>query len=172
MISLTAEYALRAVVLLANDPEEALGTRAIAEASQSPVGYMSKVLQALSKMGLVTSRPGRTGGFMLARPAGAISVLEVVNAVDPIRRITQCPLEKPGHQDHLCPLHSRLDSAAAMVEKSFRDSTIADLVADPVRPAPLCGATRCKSAPSVEPVARMGEPLPVIPRAPDAAAPG
>ena len=50
----------------------------------------------------------------------------------PIPRITRCPLDIPAHADRLCPLHQRLDEAAALIEKSFRESTVADMTVRPV----------------------------------------
>jgi hypothetical protein len=56
--------------------------------------------------------------------------LDVINAVDPIERIVVCPLGIEGHTK-LCPLHRRLDDAIAMVEKSFSETVVAELVSDP-----------------------------------------
>ena len=83
---------------------------------------------ALARVGLLRSQRGREGGFMLARPAGEMSVLSVVNAIDPLKRILVCPLDRPEHSGQLCPLHQRLDEAAAYLERSFAAWTIADLV--------------------------------------------
>lgn len=141
MISQTAEYALRAVVWLASHPDAAMGTAHVAAATQVPPGYMSKVLQALARSGLVVSQPGRKGGFQLTRIATRISVLEVINAVDPIQRIRKCPLDLKTHGERLCPLHRRLDEAMASVEEAFAGSTIAELISDSSRPTPLCEST-------------------------------
>jgi len=138
MISQTAEYALRAVVWLASHPDQAIGTPRISEAAQVPPGYLAKVLQMLARAGLVTSTPGRRGGFQLTREPGAISVLDVVDAVDPIGRITTCPLGLASHRGKLCPLHRRLDEAMAEVERAFAGSTIAELIAGEGEPLPLC----------------------------------
>lgn len=140
MISLTAEYALRAIVLMASRPATAVGTRGIADATQVPVGYLSKVLQALARVGLVRSRPGRSGGFVLGREPKAISVLDIVQAVDPIQRVRRCPLGRREHSGKLCPLHRRLDHAVALVERAFRESTIAELVAEATDQRALCAA--------------------------------
>jgi DNA-binding IscR family transcriptional regulator len=67
------------------------------------------------------------GGFTLAVPSGELTVLDVVQAVDPVQRIEHCPLGIPEHRS-LCPLHARLDETAAMVEKALGSSTIADLL--------------------------------------------
>ena len=137
-ISQTAEYALRAVVWLAREPENAVGTPRIARATQVPAGYLSRVLQSLARAGLVTSNPGRSGGFRLARPPKRITVLDVVNAVDPVRRIGKCPLKIDDHGSNLCPLHRRLDAAIGATEKAFRETSIAELLTEPSTSRPLC----------------------------------
>lgn len=63
---------------------------------------------------------------MLTRTPEELSVYDVVQAVSPMTRIRECPLGLDSHGTNLCPLHRRLDEAAAMVEQAFRDSTIAD----------------------------------------------
>jgi Rrf2 family protein len=146
MISPTAEYALRAIVALGQQRGEPLTTPRIADSTRVPAGYLAKVLQILGRAGLVISRRGLGGGFILSRPAEEISVLEVVNAVDPIARIETCPLNIPGHGTNLCPLHNRLDEAIASVEKSFAETSIADLLAEPGRTSPLC-STESKPMP-------------------------
>ena len=138
MFSQTVEYALRAVVLLASQPDTPMTTQRIAERTQVPVGYLSKVLQNLGREGLVHSQRGVHGGFTLARASAEITILQVVNAVDPIRRINACPLGLASHAEELCPLHRRLDDALAHIEKAFSDSTIADLLAEPTQSPPLC----------------------------------
>jgi Rrf2 family transcriptional regulator, nitric oxide-sensitive transcriptional repressor len=138
MISQTAEYALRAVVWLAGHPDADLSTPNIARVTQAPPGYLSKVLQALSRAGLVESRPGRKGGFRLLRPPTELSVLDVVNAVDPVLRIRHCPLNLESHAAGLCPLHRRLDAALGQVEEAFAKTTIGELLADSADAPPLC----------------------------------
>ena len=138
MISPTAEYALRAVVVLAQGHPEAMVCSRIAEVTRVPAGYLSKVLQILGRSGLVRSKRGLGGGFVLGRPAGEMSVLEVVNAVDPLKRIERCPLGIETHGTELCSLHRRLDAATAMVERSFAETTVADLLADRSPSTPFC----------------------------------
>ncbi len=131
MLSQTAEYALRAAVYLAEVDPEPRTARQIAEAIQVPPGYLSKVLQALSRAGLVQSQRGLGGGFRLEKPATELTVLDIIRVVDPFRRIRSCPLELPEHADQLCPLHQQLDDAMAAIEASFRSATIADMVRQP-----------------------------------------
>ena len=142
MISRTAEYALRAIVCLADRAEPALTTQELARVTRVPAGYLPKVLQALGRAGLVTSQRGLHGGFALSRPPEEISVLAVINAVDPLQRIRKCPLGIAGHGHKLCPLHKRLDDATAMVEQAFAETTIAELLAAPNSSRPLCEAAK------------------------------
>ncbi len=128
MISSTAEYALRAIVHLATRSEKAQTAQQIAEITRVPSGYLSKVLQDLAKARIVLSQRGPNGGFTLSRPPEEISILEVINAVDPIQRIHACPLGLPEHGTKLCALHQRLDDAMSYVEQMFRDSTMADMM--------------------------------------------
>ncbi|MCB9852236.1 MAG: Rrf2 family transcriptional regulator [Phycisphaerales bacterium] len=141
MISPTAEYALRAVVAIAQaDNDDAVTTQRVARMTKVPPGYLPKVLQMLGRAGLVESRRGLGGGFRLAKPAAQMSVLEVVNAVDPIKRIESCPLDLVTHGLNLCPLHKRLDEAYAHVEQSFAQTTIAEILGAPGRSTPFCEA--------------------------------
>jgi Rrf2 family nitric oxide-sensitive transcriptional repressor len=140
MISRTAEYALRAVVHLAaaansDSPSRTVGQ--IAAATRVPEGYLSKVLQSLSRSGVITSQRGLGGGFRLARAAGETSIYDVIQAIDPLQRIHQCPLGIPEHT-RLCPLHKRLDDAMSLIEEQFRATTIAELLeeSDPGRTSP------------------------------------
>jgi Rrf2 family protein len=103
-----------------------------------PEGYLAKVLRSLALAELVRSQRGPQGGSVLARPAKQITVYDVVQAVDPIRRITSCPLGIREHGVNLCPLHRRLDQAIAMVEEAFKNTTIAELVSTPTGPQSLC----------------------------------
>ena len=138
MFSQTQEYALRAVVWLASHTDEgAVGHQRIADETSVPASYLSKVLQSLTRAGLLTSRRGAGGGFQLDRDPAKLTVLEVVNAVDPIKRITTCPLGLKTHGTHLCPMHSRLDQALELVTDALEKSTIAEVLSEPGRPLPL-----------------------------------
>lgn len=139
MISLTAEYALRAVLHLAavSEGHPSLTVGQIAEATHVPPGYLSKVLQSLSRSGLIASQRGLGGGFRLVKPPAEISLYEVIQAVDPMERIRTCPLGLEAHGTTLCPLHRRLDDAMALIETQFRATTIAELLEKPKPGKPL-----------------------------------
>jgi len=138
VISQTVECALRAVVHLASQAPAARTTDQVARATRVPRAYLSKVLQSLSRAGLVHSQRGIGGGMTLTRSPIDITILEVVNAVEPIQRIRTCPLDLAAHGAHLCPLHRRLDNALSLFEDAFRHTTLAEVLAEPSRSVPLC----------------------------------
>src|SRR5438270_8857183 len=109
MISASAEYALRAMVCLAGAKGAAMTSQTVAQVSRVPPGYLAKILQHLVKAGLITSQRGLNGGFVLARRADQITLLDVVQVSDPSQRIHTCPLGIASHGARLCPLHRRLD---------------------------------------------------------------
>ena len=125
MFSQTAEYALRAIITIAQ--RQGITAQAISLESHVPLDYLSKVLNLLGRAGIVRAQRGRGGGFTLASPAEQMTVLDVVNAVDPIRRIRSCPLQLKAHGTNLCPLHRKLDDALASVEAAFAATPIAEL---------------------------------------------
>jgi Rrf2 family protein len=138
MFSQTVEYALRAVVHLADKSPEAQTTDQIAAATLVPKPYLSKVLQGLRRANVVLLKRGIGGGVTLVKRPNQLTILDVVNAVEPIGRITHCPLGLKTHGVHLCPLHRRMDNALAMVEDAFRKTTLAEVLAEPTRSHPLC----------------------------------
>lgn len=138
MFSQTVEYALRAVVHLAYEAPAARTTAQIADATRVPRDYLAKILQGLSKKGIVTTQRGVGGGVSLAKEPGELTILDVVNAVEPIERITTCPLGLKTHGVRLCPLHRRLDDALAQVEAAFGRTTLAEVLAEPSESVPLC----------------------------------
>ena len=138
MFSSTTECALRAVVWLAGQPDQSVTVRKIANGARVPASYLSKVMQTLKRAGLVRSCRGPRGGFTVTRPPERISVLDVINAVAPIRRINKCPLRLDSHSGELCRLHAHLNQTAALIEEAFGKTTVADLLKTPSRSTPLC----------------------------------
>ena len=138
MFSKKVEYALRAVAYLASKSSGAWAVEQIAVTTKVPQPYLAKVIQELVHAGIVKSQRGIGGGITLAKSAAELTMLEVVNAVDPIRRIETCPLELKSHGVRLCPLHKRLDQAHALVEEAFRSTTLAEILSEPSESTPLC----------------------------------
>lgn len=127
MVSQTVEYALRAMGHLAVLRGIPATSHAIASVTHVPQGYLSKIMRALVCAELVRSFRGRRGGFVLARSAANITVLDIVNAVDPIRRINCGPMGDPLHAS-LCPIQHCLDDALGLMEEKFRGATLISVV--------------------------------------------
>ena len=138
MFSQTVEYALRAVVHLAQHAPKPQTTAEIAATTQVPAAYLSKVLQGLRGKEIVKLRRGIGGGVTLVGSPADLTILDVVNAVDPIARITTCPLDLSSHGGRLCALHRIMDNALMEVEGAFRATTLAELLEDPNQSVPLC----------------------------------
>jgi Rrf2 family protein len=140
MFSNTVEYALRAIVHLAYEAPEARTTAQIAEATKVPKDYLSKILQGLAKKGIVQTQRGVGGGVALAKTPEELTILDVVQAVEPesVKRTTTCPLGLAAHGATLCPLHKRMDDAVAMVEAAFKATTLAEVLGEPSDSVPLC----------------------------------
>ena len=147
MFSQTAEYALRTVVHLTDQSPLAQTIDQIATTTHVPKAYLSKVVQGLCRAHIVTARRGVGGGIVLAKPPGELTILDVVNAVEPIVRIQQCPLGLKTHGEHLCPLHRQMDETLAMIEKTFQQTTLAEIVAEPTHSRPLCETPADKPTP-------------------------
>jgi Rrf2 family protein len=130
MISRTVEYALRAVVCLAGHAPASVSAGRASRETRVPVSYLSKVLQALVRGGLVAATRGARGGYALARKPASVTLLDVVNAIEPIERLGACPDGTAGHRvgTKLCPLHRCIDCAVAEVERTFAGKTVAALL--------------------------------------------
>lgn len=142
MFSQTVEYALRAVVHLADHSPSPRTTDQIAVATLVPKPYLSKVIQGLCGANILQSKRGVGGGVALVKTPSALTILDVINAVEPIARIRQCPLGLKSHGIRLCPLHKRMDNALAIVEAAFRDTTLAEVLAELTAPCANCRPAR------------------------------
>lgn len=133
MFTTTTEYALRAAVYLASHPGRQTALQ-VATATKVPQRYMAKVLQLLVEAGVTDSQRGPAGGFTLRRPAREVTALQVVQAVEPLRRIRTCPLDLPEHCPTLCPLHQLLDNLSEVAEARLGSTSIADLISKSIAP--------------------------------------
>lgn len=137
-VSQTAEYALRAVVWLAQNAGVPQTTQQLADGTRVSISYLPKVLKPLGVVGILTSQRGINGGYTLDRDPDGLTVLEVINCVDPLKRISSCPLKLATHARGLCPLHQLLDDAAGDLERRFREMTITTLLRKDTGLKPLC----------------------------------
>ncbi|NNG16149.1 MAG: Rrf2 family transcriptional regulator [Gemmatimonadales bacterium] len=129
MFSDTAEYALRAVLYLAQHQGSGPHPAAeIAERLRVPANYLSKILHALALADVVQSSRGKRGGFELSRHPGEISLLSVVSVFDSIDARRRCLLGREEcSDDRACPVHARWGKLGEEVARFVRETTLADL---------------------------------------------
>ena len=99
----------------------------LSEHAKIPADYVPRVMQQLNDAGIVRTKRGPGGGYILAIPASELTALQVVNAIAPVSRIDHCPLGIPGHET-LCPLHAKLDEAYAELQRVLASTVIADIL--------------------------------------------
>ena len=89
--------------------------------------YLRKVLSPLRDAGIVQTRRGSGGGVSLDADPAKLTVLQVVEAIEPVPRIERCPLGIPGHTS-LCPLHAQLDETLRGVRYALANTFVSSLV--------------------------------------------
>jgi Rrf2 family iron-sulfur cluster assembly transcriptional regulator len=131
MISRTSEYALKALLVLARgETSMPLTADRIAEVTGTPRNYMSKTLYALAKGGLVRGTRGPAGGFALAKPAGSISVADVVAIFAEPPRTHRCLLGTGDcNAEQPCAAHYPWSSVRNAAHMALAATTLADLLA-------------------------------------------
>lgn len=144
LLSEACEYGLRSVVWLARCPDEPQKVKDIAQEIQAAPGYLVKVLQDLTRAGILAARRGSNGGFTLLSDPAKLTALDVINAIDALERIRSCPLGTKSHNRNLCPIHRRIDDAMALIEESFRQVTILEVVENDSLAELQCGRLQPK----------------------------
>jgi Rrf2 family protein len=134
LLSHTGEYALRAVLYIAQNETEASLVRndSIAEALDVPRNYLSKILHTLAREGVLMSSRGPTGGFRLARKPDTIPLRQVVAPFDAVDGPRTCILGRPRCSDrNPCPAHGRWKSISEQVAAFFSGTSVGDLLREP-----------------------------------------
>ena len=130
MLSQTAEYALRAVLYLAQySGSRPLRVSEVADALRIPRNYLSKILHRLARGGVLVSLRGKAGGFQLAVRPDRVALSAVITPFDRVQERRRCLLGRPQCTDgRACAVHSRWKDVADRVAEFFRDTTVADLL--------------------------------------------
>jgi Rrf2 family protein len=103
----TGEYAIRAILFLARQSEDALVMSSeVAKKEDIPSHYLAKILQRMAKYGYVDSYKGRGGGFKITKLALDSSILEIVERIEgPVITLKCVTGLKECSDEHPCPLH-------------------------------------------------------------------
>jgi Rrf2 family protein len=141
-----AEYALHSLLTLATRPDP-VSVRDLATFQNIPERFLAKIFTRLKKAKLVEGIEGISGGFVLARPAGEIRVMEVLAAVDPGRTLfacaeirSKCALFDATAPDWAtvgtCRIHAFMLDAEKVLQGFLASKTLADLVCEFEHKAP------------------------------------
>ena len=158
MFSTKAEYGLRVMVELARGVDgEPVPLAEIAARGGLPLAYLEHLVARLRKAGLVDSRRGSRGGYMLARPAGEITAAEIVEALEgsiaPIECISQGPdgsiiCTRESDPGHVCPTKLLWTRVRMSIIGTLRETTLADLLISP----PLASGSHAEASLQIEPL--------------------
>ncbi len=127
------DYAVRAMLALsAPDVEPWLSASRISGAMTIPERFLPRVLRDLARAGLVEARTGRAGGYRLARAARAITLFDVIAAVEPEDDDRRCILRGiPCDPDGRCAVHDTFAQARSAMQGRLAATTLADLSRPP-----------------------------------------
>ena len=136
-LSKKADYALMAMKHLATRADGASSSaREIAEAYDIPVELMAKVLQRLAREGLLASHQGTRGGYQLSREASAISVADVIQAVDGPLTVTACSTEEENCEQYSkCSVRDPLWKIRERIIVALQTCSITELASEAAEPA-------------------------------------
>lgn len=133
-VTRAGEYAIIGLLYLAGQPEgRTVMIDEISEAERVPKSFLAKIFQILAKGGLVDSHRGAHGGFSLARPAGEINLLQILNCVEREFALQKCVSEEPvcvvsTERLGSCVLCGVFAEAQRRVNEIFSSTTLADLL--------------------------------------------
>jgi len=122
------DYSVRAVLDISNHNGERRKSREIAEEMDIPVRYLTQILANLVEHGILTGEAGPTGGYLLARPADDITLLNVVEASEGSISLDQCVLRGgPCDWDTSCPVHVPWNRAINALTDELSNTTFGEL---------------------------------------------
>jgi FeS assembly SUF system regulator len=119
---------------MARQPERVFAATELAAAAQVGVATASKVLKLLAGAGLVRSVRGAQGGYALARPAAAISLAEVIDALEGPPGLTECSVHAGlCAQERGCAIRGHWQAIDRVIRRALDETTLADMT----RPEPV-----------------------------------
>jgi Rrf2 family protein len=134
LLSDTAEYALRAVLYIAqHDADGPVRAKVTADALGVPRNYLSKLLHILAREGLLNSARGGSGGFRLAVDPAKLRLDSVVRPFEEIDPDRTCILGRPEcSEGDPCRAHQAWREITDRKSAFLRGTTVADLIGEPV----------------------------------------
>ncbi|MDH3253727.1 MAG: SUF system Fe-S cluster assembly regulator [Acidobacteriota bacterium] len=131
MIRMTkqADYGIVLLTHLARRSERQVNATELAEETQLPAPTVSKILKLLARAGLLSSNRGVKGGYSLARSADAVSVADIITALDGPIAITECIDEAPGEcvQEPSCVVRGNWQRINEAIRGALEEITLAEM---------------------------------------------
>lgn len=154
-ISSGVEYGIHCLLFLVDESGEGrdASVRDLAELQGVPVDFLAKIFTKLARAGLVAATEGVKGGFSLARPAGRISVLDVVRAIDGDKELFECreirsrcavfdDAPPAWATSGTCAVHAVMLAAQKQMEEALAQQTLLDLAQRVARKSPASYDTK------------------------------
>lgn len=123
------DFGLRMLMRMAGDPARAFSTSELAEELGLSRNHLAKIMQQLSRAGVIDTRRGGGGGAVLARPAAEIRLGDIVRLLEEGQPLVECFGTDPGtcSINERCRLRARLRSAETAFLDDLNRSTLADI---------------------------------------------
>lgn len=129
MFSKTCEYAIRAMLFIAQKTERTntIGIKDISKGIGAPEHFLAKILQELSRKGIVQSIKGPNGGFFLDHSSRKTTLADVVKAIDGDQLFKGCGLGlKICSEKNPCPLHDEFKIIRKKIYDMLESSTVTE----------------------------------------------
>lgn len=133
-ITKQTDYGIVLLTHMAATPERWATAPELALGASLPAPMVAKILKILAREGLLTSHRGAAGGYALARPAGEISVAQIITALEGPIAVTECTDSEPGlcHQEDSCPVRGNWNRINLAIREALEGISLAEMTA-PVR---------------------------------------
>jgi Rrf2 family protein len=128
-ITREADYAVRCVLFLSQEEGRVVNAKEISGSMTVSKSFLAKILQRLSKSGIVRSTQGIAGGFELAKKCASINLLEVIEAVQGPTAVNVCAVDKQNcDQSSTCPVHPVWVELRGDIERRLKRESFAGLI--------------------------------------------
>ena len=131
LLTKESDYAIRALLVLARNPDETISSKTIAEMEKIPLQFLRRILQTLTKAGMITTREGVNGGVRLAVAADSLSLSKIITLYQGEIQFTECLFRKKVcHNRANCVLRHRIMAIENSVANELSAVSIGTLIND------------------------------------------
>jgi len=128
-ITNSSEYAIRALVFMAKNPQTSYSATELYTKVDAPLKFLAKILQKLAKEKILSSQRGVKGGFKIAVPLEKLTILDIIEAVDGPIALNKCLIS--GYdctREALCPVHPIWEEAQLKLKEILKQKTLAEII--------------------------------------------